>query len=223
MSDRNQQTVLSIDNDAKVTNSIKRALKSLGVKVLATNSGDKALGFMEQASIDVVITELQLPDISAVEFLRKARELQPQTQRILLTDSAELETLVSAINEGGIAGFISKPCANDQLVNLVSEALQLANMYRENVWLLEESKEENAQLNEHIADLEKQVAECSAEVDVAHAALQKSMDELKSNYEAMVDLSANLAAMPGAESMSTGKKIALAMAMGKNSISKSMN
>ncbi len=215
MSDRNQQTVLSIDSDAKVTNSIKRALKSLGVKVLATNSGDKALGVLEQTAIDVVITELQLPDISAVEFLRRARELQPQTQRLLLTDSTELETLVSAINEGGIAGFISKPCANDQLVNLVSEALQLATMYRENVWLLEESKEENAQLNEHIADLEKQVAECSAEVDVAHAALQKSMDELKSNYEAMVDLSANLAAMPGAESMSTGKKIALAMAMGE--------
>lgn len=215
MSNQNQQTVLCIDGDTKVTSSVKSALNSLGVLVQAANSGLKALEVLENSVVDVLIADMQLPDMDLVDFLGKVREIQPYTQRVLLSDSPEWDTVVSAINQGGVAGFITKPFENERLIQMVSESLLWANRYRENARSLEESNVENGQLSELVADLEKQVAACNAEVEVAHAALQKSMDELKSSYEAMVDLSANLAAKPGVESISTGKKITLAMAMGE--------
>lgn len=215
MSNQNQQSVLCVDSDAKVTAMVQSTLKSLGVLVQSANSGGKALEILEKAAIDVVIADRQLPDMDAVEFLRKTRELQPHAQRILLSDSTELESVVSIINEGGLAGFIVKPCEKVRLKQLVSASLSSASVYRDNGRRLEESEAENGRLSELVAELEKQVAEASIEVDVAHAALQKSMDELKFSYEAMVDLCANLAAKPGVESMSTRKKIALALAMGE--------
>lgn len=215
MSNQNQQTVLCIDGDTKAASSLKSALNSLGVLVQAANTSARALEVLENSVVDVLIVDMQLPDMDLAEFLSKVREVQPHTQRLLLADSPELDTLVSAINNGGIAGFISRRCENERLRQMVSETLQLTNRYRENARNLEASNVENGQLSELVADLEKQVAACTAEVEVAHAALQKSMDELKSSYEAMVDLSANLAAKPGVESISTGKKITLAMAMGE--------
>ncbi|MEO1320289.1 MAG: HD domain-containing phosphohydrolase, partial [Pseudomonadota bacterium] len=133
------QRVLFVDDEPNVLQAIKRAIrKDFDV---ATAEGPEA-GLALLAGEDdfaVIVSDMRMPGMSGVEFLRAAQQLSPRSVRMMLTGNADQQTAIDAVNDGAVFRFLTKPCDVDRLRVVVSQALdhyRLLNAERE---LLEET------------------------------------------------------------------------------------
>ncbi|MFH2045598.1 MAG: HD domain-containing phosphohydrolase [Pseudomonadota bacterium] len=68
----------------------------------------------------VIVSDLQMPKINGIEFLIQAKEIAPDTVRIMLTGNADLHKTIRAVNEGNLFQFLTKPCSPDTLKNVIN-------------------------------------------------------------------------------------------------------
>ncbi|MFT4862214.1 MAG: adenylate cyclase [Pseudohongiellaceae bacterium] len=215
MSNANKPMVLAVDDEKNVLNAITRTLRTLDVDVLTASSGAEALRMMDNKTIDVILTDMRMPGMTGAEFLIEAKKLQPHSQRILLTGYADMESAIDAINGGGISNYLTKPWEGENLREVVNRAIRIARLEVENVRLVEENAQQNEMLVKLNTALEETVDIRTHELEAANAMLSETVQQLENSYETMVDLLANLAALPHHESESTRSKIELALAIGK--------
>ena len=91
---------------------------------IAANSGREAVELLSQHDFSMIISDQRMPEMSGLEFLKRAADFRPQTVRILLTGYTEVDTLVDAINSGAVYKFVTKPWSNDDLLQLVKRGLE---------------------------------------------------------------------------------------------------
>ncbi|MDF3071127.1 MAG: hypothetical protein K0R38_6728 [Polyangiaceae bacterium] len=115
-------TVLFVDDEPHVTANFRIMFRKAPFKVLVANSGAQALGLLAASSVDVVVSDEQMPDMAGSELLAEVRKLYPETVRIILTGEASLDAAISAINKAGIFRFLRKPCGADELLACLKEA-----------------------------------------------------------------------------------------------------
>ena len=198
--------VLSVDDEANILKSIKRCLRKVDARVITAGSGEEALALLDGERVDVVISDMRMPGMSGAQLLARIRERQPDCARILLTGYSDVEATVQAVNEGGIARYLSKPWDDDELRQTVEDGLRVARLQDENNRLHEELASRNA-------SLETQVAERTEALESSNALLTQAVDDLAQSYETMVELLANLSSMPNPEPETTARKVDLALAM----------
>ena len=101
--------VLCVDDDADIVASVARFLRLDGYEVVTCTSPLAALAVLGARSVAVLVSDYEMPDMTGVELAVKARRLQPETVRMLLTGRGTLDTAVEGINVGEIFRFLSKP------------------------------------------------------------------------------------------------------------------
>ena len=113
----NNATILVVDDDELILSSL-RGLFTLETEyeLLSFSDPKEAVKELGRRPIDVVISDFLMPEVNGVELLRRARELQPETARILLTGFADKENAIRAINEAGLYQYIEKPWDNEDLL-----------------------------------------------------------------------------------------------------------
>ncbi|HET7343316.1 MAG TPA: sigma-54 dependent transcriptional regulator [Methylomirabilota bacterium] len=129
--------VLVVDDDADVRGLLAAVLESDGwAKVAEAGSGAEAMTFLGREEFDVAVVDVQLPDHSGLEILRWARSAEVDTELIVLTGHADVETAVEAMRLGAY-DFITKPCKNAELREVVNKAAEKKALRRENSALKE--------------------------------------------------------------------------------------
>jgi signal transduction histidine kinase len=98
--------------------------------LLTAGSGEEAVELVERENIAVLMCDQRMPGMSGVEVCRKARELRPDTVRIMVTAHADLRAAVAAINEGQVARYVTKPWVNDELIEIVRTSIDLVRLQR---------------------------------------------------------------------------------------------
>ena len=102
--------VLCVDDDPKLLNGIERQLGD-DFDIDTAEGPDAALELIESSGpFAVVVSDMRMPGMNGVEFLKKVREINSATVRMMLTGFADLKTTMDAVNEGNIYRFLSKPC-----------------------------------------------------------------------------------------------------------------
>jgi serine/threonine protein kinase len=123
-------SILVVDDEERILNGLK-SLFRMRYHVFTTTNPNQALDFIKRHKINVIISDQRMPIMLGVDFLRQAREISPNTVRILLTGYSDLASIVGSINDGEVYRFISKPWNNQELQQTVAEAvtisLELAN------------------------------------------------------------------------------------------------
>lgn len=116
--------VLCVDDEEKLLKAIQRSLHSrCAVEVAA--SGQEGLDILaERGPFEVVVSDMRMPGMNGAEFLRHCRRRAPDTVRVLLTGFADLDTVVTAVNEGYIYRFIGKPCTAQVLYDAIMDAVR---------------------------------------------------------------------------------------------------
>ena len=104
-----QATLLFVDDEANILSSLKRLFRPLGYRIFTAESGAQGLEIMERETVDLVVSDMRMPEMNGAQFLEKVREKWPETVRILLTGYAEIGATIEAINKGQIYRYISKP------------------------------------------------------------------------------------------------------------------
>jgi CheY-like chemotaxis protein len=160
--DRKAPTILVVDDEETIIASL-RGLFTLETEysTIGFTSPEEALKKMDGAPVDLVISDLLMPRMNGIEFLKEARRLQPDAPRILLTGFADKENAVRAINEVGLYQYLEKPWDNDALLMAVRNALNEKNLQK--------------QLSEKIGALDKLISEHDA-LSNRHQALERELE-----------------------------------------------
>lgn len=117
--------ILAVDDEERILNGLK-SLFRMRYHVFTTTNANQALDFIKRHKINVIISDQRMPIMLGVEFLRQAREISPNSVRILLTGYSDLASIVGSINDGEVYRFVSKPWNNQELQQTVAEAVTIS-------------------------------------------------------------------------------------------------
>lgn len=148
----NPHRVLFVDDEPRVTEALKRALRREPYEILSATSAEEALRILSGQAIDVVISDECMPGMSGTEFLAQVCRRFPETIRMVLTGHANVEMAIRAINQGEIYRFFTKPCNEVDLAVTIRQALRQKELLAESRRLLRVAHRQAALLEE----LEKQ-------------------------------------------------------------------
>lgn len=115
--------ILCVDDEESVVNSLRRVLRSSHYEVIGFTSAPEALKYLESNEVDLIVSDMRMPEMRGDEFLAKTMSIKPNTVRILLTGYSDFDMTVSAINEGRIHRYMSKPWDNSELLSIINEEL----------------------------------------------------------------------------------------------------
>ncbi len=120
--DSGAHTVLLADGDSELLAACGGMLGRAGYQVLLAHNARDGLDLLARHRVGVVVTDLRLPEIGGIEFLKRTRKLYPATLRIALGDCSEIPNLLAAVNECAIFKLLAKPVALAALQAAVREA-----------------------------------------------------------------------------------------------------
>jgi len=125
-------TILLVDDEENVINSIRRSLRKEGYQILSCTNARQALELLQTEDVDLIISDQRMPGMSGMDFLIQAKKLRPHTIRILLTGYSDMEVAIKAINEGKLFRFLSKPWDDTELKVTILNAMKLRKILIEN-------------------------------------------------------------------------------------------
>jgi len=125
-------TIVLVDDEENVINSIRRSLRKEGYQILGYTDARQALEALKSMEVDLIISDQRMPGMNGMDFLIAAKKLCPNTIRILLTGYSDMEVAIKAINEGKLYRFLSKPWDDTELKVTILNAMKLRKILVEN-------------------------------------------------------------------------------------------
>jgi DNA-binding NtrC family response regulator len=131
MNQRQPKSILVVDDDISVTDSMRLFLIDAGYQVRTAHSFGQARAIFGDTLFDLVITDLCLPDGTGIDVITHVKAEAPETEVILMTGHGSLDITIEAIKRGAYY-YLEKPCTPDSLQTLINRALEVATLKREN-------------------------------------------------------------------------------------------
>jgi len=131
------ETILVVEDKESMAAMLKETLEAEGYKVIPARDAAKGIKYLKDGRIDLVLTDLKLPDKNGIDVLKASKEENNLTPVIVMTAFGSVEAAVSAMKEGAF-DFITKPFDTDHLIILIKRALETQRLVTENILLKEE-------------------------------------------------------------------------------------
>ena len=174
-------TLLFVDDEVNILSSLKRLFRPYGYRIFTAESGALGIKVMQTEKVDLVVSDMRMPEMNGAQFLEKVRETWPETTRILLTGYSEIAATIDAINKGQIYRYISKPWDDNDIVIIIKQALHQKMLEQEKIRLEgliliqnEELKDLNANLEDKVKIRTEEVRKTMSKLVVVHDKLKKS-------------------------------------------------
>jgi YesN/AraC family two-component response regulator len=172
-------TLLLVDDEENILASLRRLLRRDGYRILTASGGEQGLEVIAKNDVDVIVSDQRMPNMTGTEFLRKVKDLSPETVRIVLSGYTELQSITDAINEGAIYKFLTKPWDDEQLRANIAEAFHHKKLRDENERLrfdLQLANQDLASVNERLHELleeqQRQLQRDEASLHITQEVLQ---------------------------------------------------
>ena len=151
--------ILIVDDEENVGQAISRLVRRMGVQSVYANSGPAALEVLNtsNAPISLIISDQRMPGMEGSAFLEKAKELVPETVRFLITGYADIHSVTSAVNQGAVHRFITKPWDNEELSSMIRSGLEYYEVIEKGRYFFTLAKKQNKQLYSLNMELKKKV------------------------------------------------------------------
>lgn len=126
------KTVLIVDDEVHILNSLKRLLRKEGYNLRTVTSGEEGVSYVEKNPVQLVISDYRMPGMTGTEFLQKVKGLCPDAIRVILSGYADVGAVLKAINEGEVFRFIMKPWNDEELKTSIRQCLVQFDLVQEN-------------------------------------------------------------------------------------------
>jgi DNA-binding NtrC family response regulator len=120
-----QKTLLIADDEPNIRRVLQAIFSKDGYEVLVAENGVKALELADKQPVDVLITDLIMPDMNGVELLQKIKQRYPSVVAIMITAYATINTCVDAMRYGA-SDYITKPFDMSEIKTIVKQAVNRA-------------------------------------------------------------------------------------------------
>src|SRR5262249_20677547 len=134
---------------------------------------EQARGVLARRTVDILLTDLQLPDESGLVLLDWVRRSSPRTYRVLLTGTARLEDAVDAINHTQIHRLILKPWRAADLLPPLRATSGALRLERSHEQLLDELRRLNLELEQRVAERTRELEVALGQLEQKNAILEK--------------------------------------------------
>lgn len=201
--------ILIVDDEENILRALKRLLSEENFDVLTASSGENALELLRRnPDVTIIISDQRMPGLSGVEMFEQAKKIAPDSIRILLTGYADIKASIDAINIGGAYRYITKPWNDDELVQIIKEAVQRANLIRENKRLSNIVRKQNEELKQWNSQLEYFVQEQTVDIQRKAEELQRLNERLKNNFKNTIFAFSNLIELRDKDAGNHSKNVA---------------
>ncbi len=188
----NAPTLLLVDDEANILNALRRLFRPHGYRVLTAESGAAGLELMSSESVDLVISDMRMPQMNGAEFLERVQTEHPDVVRILLTGYADLDSTIAAINHGGIYRYLAKPWEENDVLLTVRHALERKALEQEKARLEQLTQQQNEALRQLNAGLEEKVRARTEEIRQINTFLEAANKQLRENFLLSMRVFSNL-------------------------------
>ncbi|RKY87250.1 hypothetical protein DRQ09_04770 [candidate division KSB1 bacterium] len=178
-----QHKILIVDDEENILRALRRLFIETDYVVSVETSPKRALKLLEKEKFSLIISDQKMPEMTGIEMLKIAKKIQPDAIRIVLSGYAEVGIIISAINEGEIYKFITKPWDDDNMLLEVKKALEYYELKTEKEALMKRIEEQNKQLKRFNEELEKKVEEKTRELKLAYSEKVLLTEQLKEKVE----------------------------------------
>jgi DNA-binding NtrC family response regulator len=125
-------SVLIVDDEEMVITSVRAYLQlETDYEIHGFTQPEQAIKHMENNQVDIAVSDYLMPKISGIQFLGRAKQLQPEASRVLLTGHADKQSAIQAINDVGLYQYVEKPWENAQLLLIIQNGIERAKLLRE--------------------------------------------------------------------------------------------
>lgn len=186
-------SLLFVDDEPGILSSLRRLVRKLDVKVFTAESGQVGLEVLEDNKIDIVVSDMRMPEMDGAQFLAKVKELYPETVRYLLTGYSDIGATIKALNDGGIYRYLSKPWDSEEMLSVIMDGLKMKRLEHEKMELEALTNQQNESLknlNDELQQLndglEQKVLERTEEIKQTANMLEKAYEELNGSYSSFI-------------------------------------
>jgi two-component system, NtrC family, response regulator HydG len=124
-------TVLVVDDEPPIVDSLQKILERESLRVLTAGSGGEALEIIRREPVSVLLTDLMMPGMSGMDLLRASKSVAPETETVLMTAYGTVENAVEAMKQGAY-DFVTKPIKRAHLVRVIGKAIEKRSLVQEN-------------------------------------------------------------------------------------------
>jgi DNA-binding NtrC family response regulator len=136
-----ERRILVVDDEKKICDLLERIITKHGeYKVLTATNGYDALDILEGLYVDLVLTDVKMPELDGVQLLQKMKERYPETIVVLFTGYGTIKTAVEAMKQGAY-DYITKPFEEIEITSLLDRIFENARLREDNVRLIQEIQE----------------------------------------------------------------------------------
>lgn len=122
--------ILYVDDEENNLVSFKATFR-LKYNVVIASSADAAMKILDTKSVEIIITDQRMPNMTGIEFLEKVIVKYPDPVRILLTGYADMSAVIDAVNKGKIFHYLSKPWKEQELDETIKKAYEVFKANKE--------------------------------------------------------------------------------------------
>jgi len=157
-------SILFVDDEQNILNSLKRLLRKESYTQYYCLNGEEGLEILRNHQVSVIVSDMRMPGMNGVAFLQEARKLSPLSVKIILSGYADINDIMTAINNGGVDSYLKKPWNEESLkIRLLNSCSYFEKGMRE-LELKKELEKKNKQLGNMNQLLEKKVILRTAEL-----------------------------------------------------------
>ena len=201
-------TLLCVDDEPNILAALRRLFRARGYRVLTADSGAEGLQVLAQQPVDLVISDMRMPEMDGARFLTQVRERWPDTIRLLLTGYSDIPSILEAINCGEIYRYITKPWDDNDIVLVVRHALERRQLELDKRRLEALTRQQNDELKALNHSLEAKVEERTRQLKTAHDAALAANGKLKQNFITTIKILSSIAEMRGINQTGHAREVA---------------
>jgi response regulator RpfG family c-di-GMP phosphodiesterase len=206
--EQQQGCVLFVDDEPNILASLRRLFRPLGYKVLTAESGAAGLLLLEEEQVDLVVSDMRMPEMDGARFLELVRERWPDTIRLLLTGYSDVTSILAAINRGEIYRYITKPWDDNDILLVVRHALERRSLEQDKERLEALTRAQNEELKTLNLSLEAKVAARTAELQTSRDTIMEANKKLKSNFITTIKIFSGMIEMRGGNLAGHSRRVA---------------
>ncbi len=163
--------ILFVDDEENILKALQRLMRKSGYETFFASGGKEALQIIEREHLSVVVTDMRMPEMSGVELVKAANEIDRQSVKIILSGYSDIDDIMSAVNGGHIHSYITKPWQEADLMITLMNACEMFERRIREKQMLQELKEKNEELEDLNENLEKIVQARTWEIQASNMLL----------------------------------------------------
>lgn len=184
-----KRTVLFVDDEPNILSSLKRGLHKEDYNKIFVGSGKEAIETIKRNKIEVLVTDMRMPEMTGLELMKIVEESNPDIVKIVLSGYTQLPQILATVNQVNIYKFITKPWDLEaDFKRIIREAIEFYNMKSDNERLKVSLEKKNALYQKLLKINDEKLTSTKNDSEVMKSCLNTVISYSKSQIFSLEDL-----------------------------------